>query len=289
MSTDEQSKYLQPVDDGLPMRDSQDYAKEKKLAVLEYYLTQTIISMRDKWSVINFLDLQAGPGKNIIKNEIVLGSPLISLRLPHPFKHYYFNELNEENFLALSTRIQASPFASQVSLYQRDLNEVVFEICDKIESHDKQAKRSNQWSSLNVAFLDPEGLELHWATVERLAKINKMDLIINFSTMGLHRESGKNPESNRITAFFGNENWQQLAQTGDTIKRRRAFIDLYLSQLKKLGYHIDERDLESPDIAVRNSKNAEVYSLIFASKNPLGDKFWRNAKKKINPPRLPGF
>ncbi|GEM_PF-2360717 len=66
MNEDNKSKYLEPVDDGLAMRDSQDYAKEK-LLVLRYYLDQTITSMRGKnWIAINYLDLQAGPGKNRI-------------------------------------------------------------------------------------------------------------------------------------------------------------------------------------------------------------------------------
>ncbi len=57
MNEDNKSKYLEPVDDGLAMRDSQDYAKEK-LLVLRYYLDQTITSMRGKnWIAINYLDL----------------------------------------------------------------------------------------------------------------------------------------------------------------------------------------------------------------------------------------
>ncbi|HRF94540.1 MAG TPA: three-Cys-motif partner protein TcmP [Aggregatilineales bacterium] len=290
MSEDNKSKYLEPVDDGLPMRDSQDYARDKKLAVLQYYLTQTIVSMRDKWSV-NFLDLQAGPGKNRIKdsNEIILGSPLIALTLKYPFFHYYFNELNPENFSALSQRVATSPLVSQVSLYQRDLNDVVYEICNGIDDFDKNAYKLGVKRSLNVAFLDPTGLELHWTTVKRLAQVSKMDLIINFSTSGLNRVSGKYDNADSITKFFGHDDLQEIFNIGDTVKRRRAFIDQYLSQLQKLGYFIDVRDLESPDISVRNSKNVEVYSLIFASKHQLGDIFWRNSKKKITPPRLPGF
>jgi three-Cys-motif partner protein len=139
------------------------------------------------------------------------------------------------------------------------------------------------------AFLDPEGLELRWSTVERLARIRKMDLIINFSTSGLLRSHGKN-HFDAITRFFGNENWWDDFNLTDTVLRRRKLIGRYLDQLKNLGYYIEENpDVEYSDISFKNSKNAEVYSLIFASKSELGEKFWRQSKKTIKPPKFPGF
>jgi hypothetical protein len=41
--------------------------------------------------------------------------------------------------------------------------------------------------SLNLAFLDPEGLELCWMTVAKLAGIRRMDLVINYPEGGLNR------------------------------------------------------------------------------------------------------
>lgn len=282
-------EYLLPVVDGLPMRDSQQYARYKLKAV-EIYLSITTTSMHKKpWSEMFFLDLQAGPGKNIIGSDVILGSPLIALNLTHPFTQYRFNEGNSGLAEALRERIQASELANRVEIYQEDVNQVAYKICDEIDRIDRRPRIENVWSTLNVAFLDPQGLELQWSTVKRLARINKMDLIINFSTMGINRSAGKKYVE-VINEFFGNTDWQKISSISDSIKRRRQYIELYLHQLQNLGYHVEEDpNLEQHDMSMRNSRNAEVYSLIFASKNQLGDKFWRQAKKGTNPPKLPGF
>jgi len=283
-----QDKYLLPEEDGLPMRPSQDYARYK-LEALHHYITMTNTSMRDKqWREHFYIDLQAGPGKNRIGSTVILGSPLIALTTEHPFTQYRLNELGEEENAALRRRTSTSPLLGRVKIYQQDLNQVVQEICSEIETIDAKYLRGKM-SCLNVAFLDPEGLELHWSTVARLAQVNRMDLIINFSTSGIRRSYGKG-NSEVIDRFYGNDSWREVMKNGDPIGQRRALINLYRSQLEKFGYYVDvDPELGSHDLAMRNSKNVEVYSLIFASKHPLGDKFWRQAGKSTQPPKLPGF
>lgn len=278
-------KYLVPQDDGLAYRESQDYARYK-LKALETYIDITNTAMRNsKWRARFYIDLQAGPGKNRIGNSIVLGSPLIALTAKHPFTQYRFNELDRKSQETLEKRVNESPRKNSVKIYQDDANVIVNKICEEIEAVDRQ-RLKDLWSTLNVAFLDPEGLELHWSTVARLAKINKMDLIINFSTSGIIRNIGAN-QYEPIDRFFGNQDWRQFANIGDSTLRRRKLIDLYRSQLAKFGYYTDEDpDLGSHDITIKNSRNTEVYSLIFASKNELGDKFWRVSTTKPEQPRL---
>lgn len=279
---------LQPVDDNLPMRDSKDYARTK-LKALQVYLEIFTNSMKNKnWSGFYFLDLQSGPGKNRIGQDVLLGSPLIALNLQTPFTFYRFNEKDQRLAEALRTRVQASPYPDRVQIHQSDVNDIVHTICDEIDEYDKSSK-PGQWPSLNVAFLDPEGLELHWSSVERLARVNRMDLIINFSTGGINRLAGSK-DYELIHAFFGNDGWLEDMKLSTPQQRRRALITRYLNQLKRFGYYVEESpELEHHDISFRNTKGAEVYSLIFASKHPLGDRFWRQSRKSSSPPRLPGF
>lgn len=285
-------KLLQPVDDDLFTRSSQSYVLYK-LNALKAYLSITSTAMRNKgWAERYFLDLQAGPGKDKFGEQVVLGSPLIALVIDHPFTQYRFNELNLEANEALQKRVQASPLANRVQIYQEDVNQVVDRVCEELHSQDIRAKKAGKWSTFNIAFLDPEGLELHWSTVEKLAQVTRMDLIINFSTGGILRSIGRG-HSQAIDQFFGTDEWQSnndIIQTVSTVKRRRALIDLYRERLKQFGYYIEvDPNLGGDDIAVSNSKNAQVYSMIFASKHPLGDKFWKQASKQAKPPKLPGF
>ncbi|HVP41499.1 MAG TPA: hypothetical protein VMS95_06070 [Candidatus Krumholzibacteriaceae bacterium] len=78
---------------------------------------------------------------------------------------------------ALKTRCSNSPYAKNIYYLVGDSNEVVVDIVSQIEQIDKRYIQ-DKWPSLNVAFLDPEGLELEWSTVAALAKVNRMDLVI---------------------------------------------------------------------------------------------------------------
>ena len=100
---------LEPIDDNLIMRESGGWVIEK-LDYLERYINIFETSMKDKFSTRFYIDLLAGPGKNIIrgKNQIVLGSLLISLTTKYPFTEYIFNEYDNKCYLALKTRISNS-------------------------------------------------------------------------------------------------------------------------------------------------------------------------------------
>ncbi len=284
------TQYLSSVEDGLPTRSSQEYAK-LKLKTLETYLDITTTAMRNKnWAGMFYLDLQAGSGKNKIGKEIILGSPLMALNLEYPFTHYRFNELDKKLSDALAKRVSHSLIEDKVKIFQKDLNEVVYEICDEIDVFDKAARlKPDTWSSLNVAFIDPQGLEVKWSTVKRLAKVHKMDLIINFSTSAIVRSAGRG-NNQAIDDFYGNGLWMEDLKHPTPPKRRRALIDRYRKQLEDFGYYIQENpELGFSDMSFKNSKNAEVYSLIFASKSELGDKFWKQSKKSASPRQFDGF
>jgi len=146
------------------------------------------------------------------------------------------------------------------------------------------AQRRGEWTSLNLAFLDPEGLELKWATVEKLASLSRMDLIINFSTSGIRRNYGAGNTA-IIDAFFGTSDWKDRWDEFLRTERMTALIEFYLSKLEPHGYKFNELEIGEEIVSFRNSKNVEIYKLIFASKHPLGNKFWAQARKLIQSQR----
>lgn len=293
MTNIDATKYLLEEDDGLLMRDGQTYALYK-LKALEEYLIRATTSMKSKpWRERYFIDLQAGPGKNSIDNAVRFGSPLIALTAKSPFTQYRMNEWGDDEFKALKQRVSSSPIYDRVKLYQEDLNVAVHKICDEIDERDKPYLK-DIWPCFNVAFLDPEGLELEWTTVARLAKVKRMDLIINFSTGGINRLLGVNTPDviDRINRFFGTDEWQALPslKTNNATQKRREWIDFYLGRLREFKYYTDEDpEWGGMEMAIKNSKNVQVYSMIFACKHPLGDTFWKQSVKKAQGPKLPGF
>ncbi len=281
--------YLRNDEDGLPTRTSQDYAKDK-LTILKEYISRFTTSMKDKkWRALNYIDLQAGPGKNRFSPSgyLLLGSPLIALTTRFSFDHLFLVEMGQSNFNALEKRVGASQSNASVQLYNEDCNRAVNRIVEHISRLDSRYL-VGEWPSLNLAFLDPEGLEIEWITVEKLASLNRMDLIINFSTSGITRNAGQYADLEVETVFdrfFGTREWRsiyrQTHRHGSTAVRR-ALIDFYLSRLKEMGYVETKRQEKE----FKNQRNVQVYTMIFASKHDLAIQFWNDAIKHVVQPKL---
>lgn len=285
--------YLAPEDDGLPMRPSGAWA-EQKLDYLTRYIDVFETSMRGKWPIRNYIDLMAGPGKNRVRasNKVLLGSPLLALTTRYAFSGYYFVELDRDNIDALKARCAASPHQTQIQIYQGDCNVVVDSIVAKL----KQGGRG----SLNLAFLDPEGFEMQWATVAKLASVGRMDLIINYPQGGLNRLIRLEYESKGhsvLDSFFGDREWRKIYARWATNAVRtglhRLLIDHYKGKLKALGYTqvFAGSDVVDDEPLMRNTKSAPLYRLLFASKHNRGYEFWLKViRRDIHGlTRLPGF
>ena len=273
--------YLEQAEDGLHMRPAGEWAAVK-LDYLRRYIDVLETSMRDKWTERNYIDLMAGPGKNRVKDTgaILLGSPLLSLTTEYPFTTYYFVDQAHVNTDALKERCSASHINERIRICTGDCNNLIDSIITKIKRTEK--------ISLNLAFLDPEGMELHWETVAKLASIRRMDLIINYPQYSLNR--AMKPAFDReidtaVDRFFGDRSWREVYRkwlVNRNIGLHRQLIDLYQIKLKDLGYSEVRRGDEIGDEPlIRNVKrNAPLYRLLFASKHPLGEKFWHDITRR---------
>lgn len=274
--------YLDPEDDGLPMRESGSWVAEK-LDYLKRYIAIFENSMYTQpWRRRNYIDLFSGPGKCIVPEtqDVYLGSPLLALTTEHPFTDYFFVDLDQNNVDALQKRISASPLESHVWHTVGDANQKVVEVVEQILAADR-IYLPGMRSCLNLAFLDPAGIDLHWKTVVALAKPYSMDLVIYYPQMGLERNMPKlyqTMEGNKIDLFFGSTEWRQIfiEWRSKEVGLHRHLMDHYKNNLLKLGYKDALRDDEVGDEPlIRNAgKNAPLYRLLFASKHPLGHDFW---------------
>lgn len=240
--------------------------------------------MRDRWSTRYYVDILCGPGKNRIRenNEVVLGSPLIALQTRFPFTHYFFSDLEESNTSALTSRCTASPYNDRVTIRTGDCNTLVEEVVEVIGRVGR--------SSLNLAFLDPQGLELRWETVRKLASLQRMDLIINYPQNALVRnmkQAAHAAEDTAVDRFFGGREWRTVYlnwENGPHVGGiHRHMIDFYKHKLQSLGYkdvrNSDEFTNDEP--LMRNvERNAPLYRLLFASKHALGVGFWQKVTRR---------
>lgn len=267
-------------DDGLPVRISGNWAQDK-LHYVKAYIDTFEISMRNKWKKRIYVDLFAGPGKCKDKDsgEFFLGSPLLALTTKYPFTDYFFVEMDGINIETLRKRVKSADISEDnIHCLVGNANEKVSEIAREIKKCDN--------NSINLAFLDPEGFELDWKSVAELAKCRRMDLIINYSQGGLERAIKNCLASDNETSldkFFGNDEWRKiyLSNANKPCGFHRPLIDFYISRLQELQYvEVKEKESSWTEPLMRNKNNVPLYRLLFASKHPLGEKFWKDITSK---------
>ena len=285
------NNYLLPENDGLHARESGEWVKEKLFFIQRYIDTFETAMHGKSWRQRNYLDLFSGPGKCIIRgtNEYVLGSPLLALNTQYPFTDYYFVDLEQQNIDWLTERSKSSNVSqNHIHYLTGNANQKVEDIVQDIEQTDKIFIKG-VGSCLNLAVLDPEGLELEWATVEALGKMKTMDLIIHYSQNGLTRNLEKYlslSEDTVIDRFFGDRGWRDVYKDALSKKERigihRMLIDYYKAKLGKMGYVVinDQQQTVREPLIRNTERNAPLYRLIFASKHPLGNKIWNEVTKK---------
>lgn len=260
--------------DGLVVRSSGTWAEEK-LYYLGRYLKIMSVGMSKKWAgKLYYVDLFAGSGSCQIREtkEEIDGSPLVAL-LGFDFAKYFFFEENSACHQALNERVKvrAPQKYESVKIIPGDCNSTI----------DEMKPPTN---GLGLAFIDPTGIsQLSFDTVRKLASGRQIDLIINFPEgmgirMNLHQYTQK--EKTALNRFMGSARWQHRYQKSLTTfdQACREIAQEYLENLRSLGYLAVDSDW----IPVRTNQNVLLYYLLFASKHPRGNDFWRKIKR-INP------
>lgn len=230
---------------------------------------------KKKWDGLVYIDLLCGPGRDLEKEtgEQFLGSPLIALSTKPPFSHLYLADKSERNIRALEKRIPDAD-KSRVSLTPGDCNVVVDDVLKKVSDR-----------TLGLAFIDPEGFEVDFATLAKLAK-RRIDLIYLFpSGIGVKRNL-KNflPLTNTpMDKFWGGKDWRDLPEArraAGTLHEETperivtSLVSAFRRKLKEVGFsHQDEA------VPLKNTKNAQMYHLLYLSHAEVGRKIWRGIKK----------
>lgn len=250
--------------DNLPVRLSGTWIKRKHHFLQEYAKILTV-GMRYKWQGrLTFLDLFAGPGSCMIEktNEELAGSPLLALQ--HEFGCYIFVEETPALINALKIRCKNFPKFPSIKFMQADSNQCIDQII-------KQMPKDH----LNLAFIDPTDIDIHYETIKALSELpTGVDLLMNIQYgMDLKRNYGnymKQGTDSKLARFLG-KNFDR-----SRLKEAKDVIEIYKSRLEELGYGT----VKFREIAVANSKNAQMYFLLFASKHPRGLDYWKKISKK---------
>lgn len=268
MEWDDACRLVQ-ADDHLPIREVGSWS-EDKLFLWHKYVQLTASAMGKRWrSGLAYADLFAGPGVCRIreKSRRVPGSPLIAALAPTPFQRLVFVEADEAAARALGERLARTEVAGRCSVLRGDCNEMIDDVVALLPP-----------DALTLAFIDPEGLDVAWKTIEKLAAHGRVDMLILFADAydALRNFklllAGDDP---RLERMMGDSDWKDRARSlpnwnANTLREfcSREFIQ----RLKdRLGYRAaDTKIIEGP--------SGPLYRLIYVSKHERGVDFWRKVE-----------
>ncbi|MBI4683944.1 MAG: three-Cys-motif partner protein TcmP [Nitrospirae bacterium] len=272
-----------PSSDSLPVQCVGPWVEDKYF-FLEKYLNASREARRmfaDKNNAV-FIDLFAGPGKCIIKNEnreIDSGGIRAFKRDEAPFNEYFYFDISSINTRALEKRINSK---LNCSVRCGDSNSLINELVETL---------SQKPYRYHFAFVDPFGPDgLKFETFRKLAKLNKMDILLHFPIGSIKRNLGAwlRSKSTILDDFLGTDKWRKRIEGLSTDKIFKVLIDVFTEQLKSIGYPEEglrmassDRDIYTglPTVPVKNTKDVELYVLILASKHPLAQKIWNSVIK----------
>ena len=224
--------------------------------------------MKNKWPERHYIDLFASAGIARVRGsgELVESSAVIAAGVPDSFTGLHLCEQNPRLAGALRQRLAQRGVADCSRLIVGNINHVIDDLISGVP----------QSGALSIAFADPFGLHLDFETVQKLADrrcdlivllADNMDALRNWATYYMD-----NPDSS-LDRFMGEPGWRELLSQTPAERQAEALRTRYCEQLKTLGYaHFGSE-------RVVNSSGRDIYTLLCASRNKLGLKFWREAAK----------
>jgi three-Cys-motif partner protein len=220
-----------------------------------------------------YVDAFAGAGMHVSRTtgEMVAGSPLNALHVRPAFREYHLIDLDGDKAASLRDIVADR---SDVHVYEGDCNEVLLrEVFPRIRYTEFRR---------GLVLLDPYGLHLDWDVILAAGQAGTIDLFLNFPVLDMNRnvlwripERVDPTDVARMTRYWGDDSWRSVAYTttsnlfgweektdNDTIA---AAFRQRLRRVAGFGHVLEP-------MPMRNSRNAVVYCLFFASQKDTADR-----------------
>ncbi len=271
------------------------WVKEKLDALARYLDFYTTVLKNQPWRTI-YLDAYAGGGRAVVRaeerathggpdlfgqeppidtgaQELIDGSPRVALRIPNAFNRYIFVDPDPNRAVELEALKAEFAGARTINVLQATAAEGIAWVT---------AQPISRRTHRGIAFLDPFGAKLDWASIQKLADTGLFEVVVNFAlSMAIQRmlpNSGEVPESWAATldSYFGSRAWfdevYQRRQGGlfamNGLEKRPDYserlLELYRTRLQSAFGHVSTPRL------IRNTRGAPLYYLLWAGPNKKG-------------------
>ena len=250
-----------------------------KIRLHNYYVELFSTSMKNKWPQRAYLGLYSGAGRARVEetNEIVETTAISAVRVQHPFTKYVFVDNDPRCIEALEGRIAALPGEHDLTLLLEDVNAAGEKIVEAMPVY------SSDHKLLSCCFIDPFSADLDFDVIRTLGTRYQMDFLI---VLMLGRDVRTNfrrylldSNDTRIASLIDDPDWREEWATKSHGSRHliRFILEKFDEAMTGIGYCAAQPDDAHP-IRVF-AKNVLLYSLVFYSKNPLGQKFWQATRR----------
>lgn len=257
------------------------YWTRAKLGILSDYLDAFLTASGGQQERV-YLDAFAGEGTGMdrLTGEEFMGSARIALEATEPgFTRFRFFELGKRA-QDLEAKLRVDYPGKDIRVYEGDCNETIPQALLDL--------KTVRWAP-HFAFLDPDGMELGWSTIETLANhkrgyrsptSNKPEFKVEawmlfpsgglVRTLALDSEKMSPADALRATALFGTDQWRaiyerRLAKTLSGGEARDEYVNLMRWRLERdLGYRWTH------PLELRNTTGAILYHMIFATDHQAG-------------------
>jgi three-Cys-motif partner protein len=264
------------------------YWSEIKLDIIKEYAAaySMILSSQKQPSLIHlYIDAFAGAGlhKSKTTGDFVPGSPMNAILVKPPFREYHFIDLDAQKVSALEAMAKQR---KDVHIHHGDCNRIL------LETVLPKARFEDYWRALCI--LDPYGLHLDWKVIAEAGRMRSVDIFLNFPVADINRNvlwrdrKGVTAEQmHRMSVFWGDDTWKeaayrpsrQMSLLGPPDEEKASNTAVAEAFRKRLKEVAGFRHVPEP-IAMRNSHNAIVYYLFFASQKPVAEEIVRDIFKK---------
>jgi three-Cys-motif partner protein len=260
------------------------YWSEIKLDIIKEYaqVYLKILNAQDNYQFHHtYIDAFSGAGIHRSKTtqEEIQGSPINALEISPKFSEYHFIDLDGGKLQRLKQQIGQR---DDVHYYDVDCNEILIqEIFPQIKY--KDFRRA-------LCLLDPYGLHLDWGVIQKASEMKTIEIFLNFPVMDMNRTAlwsspSKVPQSSieRMNRFWGDESWRDVAY--DTRGNLFDWLEKQDNETVSLAFRKRLQEIAGftyvpKPIPMRNTSNAIVYYLFFASHNKTGGKIAQHLFKK---------
>ncbi|MEZ5137352.1 MAG: three-Cys-motif partner protein TcmP [Acidimicrobiales bacterium] len=259
------------------------WATSVKLDILDEYLSAFTRACKRAGTTV-YIDLFAGGLHNRDRDfdrDLVGSSRLAPLADP-PFTKLRYIELISK---AESLRVELSKEfpGRDIKVFGGDCNTVLPRVLADLEDV--------RWAP-TFAFVDPDGLQVRWETLELLAahklqrSSTKVELWLLFPGAGLMRTLAHDPaklsaeDRLRADGLFGHTGWwpiyeDRITDRIDASQARAEYVNLMRFRLEQgLGYR------RTHTIELRNTRGTPMYNMIFATDSDAGDRIMASLYRK---------